>query len=298
MEMAKRSLATPEELYPFKAGAWWVDDVGAFHLADALDESFDALFLRHLGQVGLVVTPAGINIRWDTAFTAPEALAGVINRLLECRTEIPVSLDFCYQGWVRDMGLSPSQAINRILKVQEARNIKVLYPTRIEEHSLSEIATSSSRIRRGFQHWERSGGQFDKLSNDILADLLPKVSIYQSDESEENVVFSWIGQNTLALQVYGHEWAQAALGQPFNETQGTEQKNYVDRTSAAYIDVWETGEPRYQFVCTQLFCDGIEVEWLHYARLLTRVALHGGRPGLVCLSDLVRHGPLPLPGIP
>jgi len=284
--------------FPFADGHWWVDDRGDFNLADGLDGSFDTVFLRHLGQVKLVVKQNKIEITWDSAFVIPDALESVANRLVACRRDISVSLVFYYHGWSSGPALNPTQAISRINQVQEIRDVDVLYSTRIEEKPVSETLQTSSIIQTGFEAWQQSGGRFDKYSNEMLAEVLPSALIYRPDNKDQNIVFSWIGHRSFSMQMHGQKWARGAFGQPYDRPMGTEEGNYISRTSVAYEEVWKTGEPRYQYIRTLFFTDGYDPEWLYYGRLLTRCILHDGTPALVCLSDPVRNESIPLPGAP
>ncbi len=288
----------PEAIYPFEIGVWWVDDVGDFHSSSTLDESFDAVYMRHLGQVRLAVTIAGVNVKWDSACVITEALEAVISRLSDSRKDLPVSLEFCFHGWSSDFGLTPGQAITRIGQVQAIRDIDILYPTRIREVPVSETADASPLIKSGFECYRHSGGRFDRYSNDTLAKILTKAMIYRPDSKENEIVFTWIGTQSFTMQMYGSEWARGALGQPLNQAQGSEEENFVSRISSAYDEIWATGEPRYQHVRSLIFRDGVEPEWLNYARLITRCVSHDGSPVLVCLSEHVHNAPVALPGTP
>ena len=287
-----------EGCLPFDSGQWWVDDRGDFNLADGLDCSFDTVFMRHLGQVKLIVEPNKIEIIWDSEFVVNEALDSVIEGLSMCGRELPVVLTFYFHGWSHGPVLSSSQAIAKINQVQKIRDVDLLYSTRIEDKPVSESLNASSAIKTGFQSWRQSGGRFDKYSNDMLAEVLPSALIYRPDNKHQDIVFSWIGNQSFSMQMYGQEWGRGALGQPFDLPLGTEDGNYVDRTSVAYEEVWETGEPRYQYIRTLFYTDGHDPEWLYYRRLLTRSILHDGTPALVCLSEAVRSEPIPLPGTP
>jgi len=284
--------------FPFDTGQWWVDDRGDFNQADGLDRSFDMVFMRHLGQVKLVVKPNGIEITWDSAHVTEDALESVCVRLSKCRNDIPVSLAFYFHGWSSGPALSPSQAVARINQVQMIRDVDVLYSTRIDEKPVSEALKTSSVIKSGFEAWRQSDGKFSNFSNEMLAEVLPSALIYHPDSKDRDIVFSWIGHRSFTMQMHGQKWGRGALGQPFDRPLGTEEGNYISRTSVAYEEVWETGEPRYQYIRTLFYTDGHDPEWLYYSRLLTRCILHDGTPALVCLSEPVRNESIPLPGTP
>ena len=288
----------PEDLYPFEIGIWWIDEVGDLHLAGDHDDSFDAMFMRHLGQVRVAVTPVGISIKWDTEFVFTEALVALIRKLSSCRENVPVSLDFCFYGWTGDVVLTPLQAVDRILQTEDIRDVDLLYSTRIDEKPIAETEDALPLIRNGMKQWHQSGGRFDRFSNDELARILPRAMIYRLDRKEQNFVFSWIGLRSFTVKVYGNDYGWSSLGQPLDQAQATEDSNYVNRVSSVYDDVWETGEPRYQFVRTLISRVGVEPEWIQYARLVTRCNLPDGAPSLVCLSDPVGNDAVPLPGMP
>ncbi len=287
-----------QDVYPFEMGSWWIDDVGELQAADSVDGSFDAVFLRHLGLVNLSVTGAGIKIKWDTQFVQPPALSAVKNRLLACRGQIPVTLEVCFHGWIDDCSLHPRQAVDRINQLLTLRDVDILHPTQIVEKDLSETENASPLIKNGFQQWRQSKGHFNEISSDMLATILPKAAIYSPDEPESDIVFSWVGSDSLVTRVYGEAWVMLALGNSYSAPQEMEEQNYVDRTTVTGEEVWKTGEPRYETVRMRIAREGVEPDWLLYDRLLIRCTRLDGRPALVCLSEPVFHEPVPLPGIP
>ncbi len=134
---------------PFGLGTWWVDDRGNAHPATAIDSSLDNIFLRHLGQVKLNLSASHMDIMWDASKVEDESLASVLDRLSLCRAGISCKLNFFYFGWVSENYKRRQDAIDRIIQIQNNRNIAILHPTLINNRGLSDIVNASKNIRHG-----------------------------------------------------------------------------------------------------------------------------------------------------
>ncbi len=269
---------------PFGLGTWWVDEIGGFHLAEGMDESLDPLFLKHFGQIKLVAEPDNVTVIWNVHLVAEDGLWAVVERLSGCGQNISIGLRYYYYGWLEESFTSSQAAIDRVLRVQQHRDVELVGSTFVRDQDIGTIGAAPPMVHRMFELWEQSHGRFDRISNEALADYLPRILIYRPDPFEEDLVFSWVGTRSFSTLTYGREWAISAFRQTYNRTLGPESRRYVDLACAAYRYVWETGEPHYAQVRALLTPKGMEPTWLCYERLLTRHVLHDGRPALVCLS--------------
>ena len=268
-------------------GNWWVDEIGGFHSANDVDDSFDSLFLRHLGQLKLQISPKQIIITWDTHEISSDTIAYFIARLSQNQSHSRVLLRYYYYGWAEELFHGPD-AINiasqRMILIQRFKSVELVRPTQVEVRDLFEIEEASPMIKQGYEMWHTTEGQYRNASHEECAEHLPNVVIYRSDQKTGNLVFSWVGARSLSMMVHGRKWAVKVIKQASGNAQGSEKQDYVTQVNSAYKQVWETGEPHYSSIRTLLTLEGKEPKWLSYQRLLMRYNLHDGLPALVCLS--------------
>ena len=167
---------------PFGLGTWWVDERGNAHLASVIDGSLDNIFLRHLGQVKLNVSTSHMDIMWDASKVESESLASVLDRLSLCRADISCKLNFFYFGWVSENYIRRQDAVDRIIQIQNNRDVVILHPTLINNRDHSDIENASDIIRHGYDLWKRAAGRFNHIPQDKLSKYLPYTSIYHHNQ--------------------------------------------------------------------------------------------------------------------
>ena len=283
---------------PFPAGEWWIDEIGGLHSACGVDRSFDALYYRHLGLVSVAVYPTKIVVQWDINKVSDDALAAVIERFSSCQLAVPVHLRFFYFGWEVEQYLNPVAMIERIHRIQQFRSINLIRSTYIDEHDLTDIKNGTKLIADGYQLWERTGGRFDKASPDELCAYLPHLLLFRPTPHDDELVFSYVGSKSTAARVYGPEWAASAYNMTSDGSLAPMNRQYDCRVSAAYWDVLETGEPRYDHVRALLHVGGSEPFWVSYERLLTYSLIDDDKPVVVCLVNRTQNISIPLAGGP
>lgn len=269
-------------------GNWWVDEIGDFHSGDDIDDSFDSLFLRHLGQLKLQICPKQIVITWDIHEISSDTIAYFIARLSQNQFHSRVLLRYYYYGWAEELYHGPNAidtASQRMILIQRFKSVGLVHPTQVKELDLFDLESASPLIRRGFEMWHSTEGQYRNASQDECCEHLPNVVIYRPDQNTGNLVFSWVGARSLSMIVHGRKWAANVIRQASRNAQGSERQDYVTQVNSAYKQVWETGEPHYSSIRTLLTLEGKEPKWLSYQRLLMRYNLHDGLPALVCLSN-------------
>ena len=281
---------------PFPAGEWWIDEIGGSHFACGIDGSFDALYFRHLGLVRVAVFSTKIVIQWDIGKVSDVALAAVIERFSGCQLAVPVYLRYFYFGWITEQYSTPQAIIERIDRIQQFRSVELIRSTYIDEHDLSDIKNGTKLVADGYELWERTGGHFDKTSQDELSAYIPHLLIFRPMPHDNELVFSYVGSKSTAARVYGPEWASSAHSMISNESLAPMNRQYDNRVSAAYQDVLNTGEPRYDHVRALLHLDGSEPFWVSYERLLTFGLIDKGKPAVVCLVNRTQNISIPLAG--
>ncbi|NQV48669.1 MAG: hypothetical protein HQ504_12935 [Rhodospirillaceae bacterium] len=284
--------------HPFQIGNWWVDESGGFHSAYGIDSSIDTFLFRHLGQVKLIVKHSGISIHWDSRHVEEGALPAVLGRLCECKKNISVQLNFFYIGWAQENYSDPLKAIDRIFQVKNGRSIDILHTTMMAKHGIENIDKATPLINRGYKLWDRSGGCFDKISQDIYPNYLPHILIFRPDRREENLNYAYVGSKSTAARVAGRKWVANATSRVSDQSCAPEDDDFAEQVSAGFQGVLDTGEPRYEHVRALLHPEEGEPFWLSYERLLTRHMLHDGKPAVICLVNQTQDISIPLLGGP
>ena len=277
-------------------GDWWVDDKGDLNNSSEIETSLDALFFRHLGQVKICVRPEEMAIHWDTSHVLGDSLPSVLERLFGCKKNMKVRLYFFYFGWVCENYDNPSAAICRIVQIQQCQFVDVLHPTLMNTCDIEDVEHSSPLIKSAFAIWERTSGQFNNLDQEEISGYLPHILIYRPDQKEDNIIYSWVGRNSVVAKYYGNEWVRDSIGQISNKTFGVESQFHADKVSIGIVRTMITGEPLLHHFRVLWEENSQEPYWVSYERLLTRHTLHDGRPGVVstvCETQKVR---VPLAG--
>ncbi len=289
----------PQDTLLTQNSKWWVDEIGGFHCAEDVDVSFDSLFLRHLGQLKLQVEWDKLRITWDIGKVSSVTIACVIARLNELSAQVPVLLRYYYHGWAEELCTGPEAlniAAQRIATIQRFKSVELACSTHIKVHNLDDIQTASSVIQQNYRLWQDTEGNLGKASQEECSSHLPNIVMYRPDAQTGNLVFSWVGTQSLSAVVHGRSWAATAIRHDSVDPLGSERPDYVTQVSSAYQNVWHTGEPHYSHIRTLLTPQDREPSWLSYQRLLTRFNLHDGRPALFCLSMKNNKINIPLAG--
>jgi len=296
--VSSNNTAIIDRTLPFELGQWWVDERGNAHPASAIDSSLDNLFLRHLGQVKLNLSASHMDLMWDATEVEDESLASVLDRLSLCRADISCKLNFFYFGWVSENYTCRRDAVERIIQIQGNRNVAILHPTLINNRDHSDIENASDLIRHGYGLWKQAAGQFDNIPKDKLSTYLPYTLIYQLNDQKNELVFSWIGEETPSARIYGQVWANETIGESSDSLSEQETPEFVEKISSAMHHTLETGEPHFQHIRTLMEDTEVEPFWLNYERLITRHRMADGRYGIDVLCNLTQNLSIPLAGTP
>lgn len=274
-----------DDIKSFESGAWWIDEVGEFHAAELIDPSFDTLFVRHLGHIKLEADSSRLTLTWDVGASSDVAIRAAIDQLLSRPALSDIRLQFFHLGWMTESLDTAGAAIERIYAVQQFRNVTGMPLTKVEVADTAEVARAPGGIRRTFDLWQRTDGRLTEASQDECAFLLPEILIYRPSITTGRLVFSWVGNRSFSTMVHGRAWARRALRSESVSVVGSENADYVDRISAAYREVWTSGEPQYARIQTLLNPqEAADPVWLKYHRLLLPYRLHDGKAALVCIS--------------
>ncbi len=278
-------------------GTWWIDEVGGFHSAFEIDETFDSFFFRHLGHVKLVVNPPSSSILWDVHNVSSDAMAPVIDRLEAIPEEFAVRLQFFFYGWIDEQFQNQRDAIKRILEISQFQSVELIRSTYIEEHDVSMISNATDLIANGYQFWQQTDGNIKKADQEVLSTYLPHVLIFRPAKKDHNLVFSHIGTKSTAARVYGDGWVASAFNEKSDKSLEPNNSKYDERVSEAYRHTMDTEEPRYDHVRALLHLDShAEPFWVSYERLLTYSLLHDGSPAVICLVNRTQDVSIPLAG--
>lgn len=283
---------------PFNQATWWLDDKGLEHLIEPLCTSTEKWFLRQLGQVKIDISPSLIEITWDTGLAEVEALETVKLILSDLVEDVTVRLNFFYYGWAHEVYNDLLATIERIEEIQDCRSVAVLHEVRSTDRPISDVHYANSRIKNGFRSWQCAEGKFDKIDQIELARMLPYALVFRSDNKEENIVYSWVGRDSVAARVYGLEWTNESIGKITNRSFGAESQKFADKVSIGICETLLTGKPQYQHFRSLMRVEGQEPFWAPYERLLTRHVLRCGTP--IVVSDVfpTQYVDIPLAGSP
>ena len=281
---------------PLPLGDWWVDEKGDLHPSEKATSSLDATFFRHLGLVKFCVKNDEVQIQWDSNSVAGDALPSVLDRLFRAHKNKKIWLIFYYFGWVREKYDHPSAAMRRIFEIQQCQQIELIHPSLMSSQNIEDVEQASPIIKQSFKLWEQTKGQFDNIHQEQFSNYLPRILIYRPDKKEENILHSWIGLKSVAVNAYGRKWAKESAGQVSNESFGTESPFHANKASIGIARTMKTGEPSYDHFRVLVDIDSDEPFWVSYERLLTRHALHDGKPGVVCTVNEAQNVNIPLAG--
>ena len=274
-----------DDIKRFDTGTWWIDEAGDFHAAELIDPSFDTLFVRHLGHIKVEIENTRLTLTWDVSSSSDSAIGAAIDQLLSRPGLSDVRLNFFHLGWMTEGLDTAGAAIERIYAVQQFRHVTGMPLTKIEVGDTGDVESAPPEIHQTFELWRRTSGQLTEASQDECAFLLPEVLIYRPSITTGRLVFSWVGNRSFSTMVHGRAWARRALRSESVSVVGSETADYVDRISAAYRDVWNSGEPQYARIQTLLNPqEAADPVWLNYHRLLLPYRLHDGKAALICIS--------------
>ena len=283
---------------PFCAGNWWFDEKGREHLNEPLGPKTENWFLRQTGQVKVELKPHLLEVTWDTHHVHPEAIQAVMDQLEEMNMDVKVHIHFFYHGWSYEKYQDTIWASERIEEIQECKSVAVIHRTRISDCTISDVMFASNQIKAGYLRWERTRGQLVQIDQGEISQMMPKALIFGLDGTENNLVFSWIGQNSAAAKVYGNDWVVESAGKINNRSFGDESQQFADRVNAGIAKTMLSGEPFLQHIRAIVSREAQEPFWISYERLLTRYYLSNGAP--VVFSDvyLTQHVDISLAGGP
>jgi len=282
----------------FPVGQWWIDDAGVMHDHRNMDNSFDEMFISHLGQIKVETTPNHLTLFWDTRNVDGTAVNDVINRLQSSHFSGTVSLNFIYFGWVEEFYPDCTAAVARILEIQEHKDIDVFDTTMMIEQPLDKLGSASPLIRSGYDHWARSEGNMDKLPNEAVADYFPHLVMFRHDPYDNRLFYFWVGNKSLCAKEYGNSWAKSAIGTDAGQSSAGESNVFAQRVSTQMKYVLETGQPTYHHIRWLMKGDKRSPRWQSYERLMSRHTLHGGGYAISVLSNMTQNLSISLAGKP
>ena len=268
--------------HPFDSRIWWIDEEGNEHLNEPLSPSNEDRFLRHLGQAKLELLPNLVEITWDTGLVHEASMVALAELFTRLNLDVTIRLSFYYHGWVHEIHKSSFWAAERIEKIQECKSVALLHETLIKTCSLSDVQFASSRIRQGFESWEKSKGLFEKLDQSEYAKILSNVLILRTDKREENIVYSWVGTQSTAAKINGLDWVEESIGEVAHRAFGCETQSFAEKVNVGIARTIISGEPLYQHIRTLVRLEDQEPFWMPYERLLTRHVLRDGGFAVIC----------------
>ena len=283
---------------PFDSQIWWIDEKGVEHLNEPLNPSNEDKFLRHLSLAKLELLPSLVEITWDTGLVHKASMVALAELFMQLNLDVTIRLSFYYHGWVHEIHKSSFLAAERIEEIQECKSVVPLHKTQFVTCPISDVSYASSRLKRGFQNWEKTGGRFEKMDQSDIAKNLPYAIIYCPDKREENIVYSWVGEFSTAAKIYGPEWTSESIGKVTNRSFGQESQYFADKVSIGITETSMTGEPLYQHFRSLVRIDDQEPFWLTYERLLTRHVLRSGAPIVISEVYPTQYIDIPLVSSP
>ena len=282
----------------FPVGQWWIDDTGDMHDHRNMDNSFDEIFISHLGQIRVETTPNHLALSWDTRKVDGTAVQNIVNRLRISQFRGTVSLNFIYFGWVEEFYPNCAGAVERILEIQAHKDIDVFDTTMMTEQPLDKLNSASPLIQSGYGHWSKSEGNMAKLPNEAVANYFPHLVMFRHDPYDNKLIYFWVGNNSSCAKVYGDNWAKSAIGTDAARSSGPESKAFADRISTQFYQVLDTGVPQYHHVRTLMGNGKASPKWQSYERLVVRHTLGGGGVAISVLSNLTQDLSISLAGHP
>jgi hypothetical protein len=282
---------------PFAPQLWWIDEKGCEHCNGSLTPLNEHWFLRHHGQVKIDIAPFVVEMSWDTGCVEQEAIETAKGFLSELDLAIKVHLSFYLHGWAHEVYGDTFSALERIEEIQECQSVFILHETQISTCSPSDIHYASTKIRQSYKSWERTSGRFDHLDQDELVNQLPEVLMFRPDKREENLMFSWIGMNSVAAKVYGEQWVHDSVGMVANRSFDDESSVFADKINVGISRTMISGDPLLQHIRTLVSKKNQEPFWVSYERLLTRYVLRGGSsPVVIANINPTQHVDVTLAG--
>lgn len=283
---------------PFVFSIWWFDEQGKENLVGPLSRNAENWFFRQLQQVKMELKPFVVEIAWDTHHVHPKAIHAAIERLEGMDLDVNVHIHFYFHGWCREKYDNALWALERIQEIEECKSVTPFQETRILDCSISEVHYTNPRLRNEYRSWEKSKGNFEKIDLSDLARVLPYALMFRPDEKEEDLIYSWVGTQSVAARVNSLEWVAESIGQVTHRAFGNEDQSFAEKVNLGIVKALMTGEPVFQHVRTLVRLEDDEPFWMPYQRLLTRYRLKDGR--FAVLSDVfpTRHIDIPLAGTP
>lgn len=283
-------------IFPF--GEWWVDDSGQFHDATDIDQSFDDVFLNHLGQLRLKVSQLELSICWNTRCAEQDTINSILDRLGRATSFKSIRLCFFYFGWVEEAYEDCKSAVSRVLEIQAHKDVEVIDTNMMIQQSIEDIDKASSVIRDGYDFWAQSKGEMANLPNEAVARYLPNLVMFRQDPYDNKLLYFWVGNNSLCTKVYGRDWAKSAIGTDASQSSAGESKTFAERVSAQYDHVMTSGQPAFHHVRWLLNDGETPPRWQSYERLMTRHTLHSGGHAIAVLSNETQNLGVSLAGRP
>lgn len=279
-------------------GAFWVDDLGHWNQFDpnlpssASNHNFDASVrerqiafgLMGMVRVDLNSSNKSVDVRWNLRAADDGSLDAVADHLDFFCPEYKVRLFYFADAWNGETYDTARQAAERMQASRLFQKIKLSDRYFIKERPLDLPLARSVLIGEGLKRFEQADGQ---LSHPALRALMPYLLVYKPENDHDDLSRMRTlnaGVRSANAKVYGRQWAQEATGAHYDwETPGA---YFSMRTSEAYGQVLDDGDPRLDHIRAIMERPDNEPVWAAYQRLLFRGRLDDGSAALVCLCDL------------
>jgi len=281
---------------PFPFGNWWLDEKGDIHPWSPTDKPYSNVYFRGFGLIKICVQPGTVAVFWSTKYVEDQSLSSVLDGLAGCDEAIKIQLNYFYHGWVNENCASPPAAIGRIIQIQQNKHVEILHPTMVRTCDIGEIKRATPLIKRAYQIWEHTDGQFSNIAERDISDYLSHVLIFKPDRREEHLIYSWVGLKTMSAKYYGHKWVRDSIGRFSDKSFGVESQVHADQVSVGIARTIKTGEPLLQHFRALMKIDGRPPLWVSYERLLARHTLHDGRMAVVNTVSETQNVSIPLAG--
>jgi len=269
-------------------GVNWVDDCGDWQpegcLVDAAGMPVAATrgLYFYLGAARVTVSDVCQSIHINACIRSVSlcALGEVLDYLDFFRRGYSVSIEFFWDGWVKENFTSEMEAIHRVERMMRFRSAKPSDSVLMEHFEPPSKPVTSQTIQAGFEAWKKSGGS---VEHDAMKYLLPKLMVYQRRDSDGQLMALSRGKEAAYNSVLP-EWGDGSKAPGFDYEYPS--RYYNERMTEAYGRVFNEGEVCFDHIRATMPQANGEPHWVPYQRLLIPLLLADGSRALGCLSHL------------
>lgn len=256
----------------------YVTDTGAFEPILNVDNdaqnadpfrplALQRLAYHHYGLVRIDETLHSLSLRWNVQQVSDLTLNKTLEYLVQLRRPKTVYLNFYHGGWCTEGYKTTPEALRRICVIRSLCDVEPDYGIYQNQHSISEIDTSASKlIRNCYANWKHFGTGRDFYGNRNAMQFLPAMQIFSLTSDDSEILFDHVGSNTLIANLLGKDWQQQACGTTVSGAH--DDQEFEDAVCLPYWKLMESGEPYYDHVRAFIYRDGSDPIWLTYQRLI------------------------------